>query len=350
MNARNDCIIVGGGLAGATAAFRLSSRCQLLLIDAGGGSSRIAAGIVNPLAGRHARVVWKAFAALEALCETLAAAGCPQLFKGRGVLRCALDTEQASDFQALASRLSDAATWLPHGAVRERFPGVHAPLGALFVRQGGTLDARAYTDALLEAARQNGAEICLQTRVQSWGVSGGERFVSTERGRFRARTIIFALGYGFRHFRKLRQLNLKTNKGQLVLSRRPPALRTEVPLTGSGYVVPAGRTVIVGTTYERGFADLQPSLAQSRAILNEATVMVPALTRAPVLEQFAGARVTVPGTRLPMVGPIADSQGLWVLTGMGSKGIMFSALIGREIAGYLDCPESIPPQLRVSYA
>ncbi len=218
------------------------------------------------------------------------------------------------------------------------------------MRQGGTLNARAYTDALLEAARRNGADLCLRTRVQSWGEDGDERFVSTKKGRIRARIIIFALGYGFQHFRKLRQLNLKTNKGQLVLSPRPSALRTEVPLTGSGYVVPAGRTVVVGTTYERGFTDLQPSLARSRTILNEAALMVPALNRAPVLEQFAGARVTVPGTRLPMVGPVADSQGLWVLTGMGSKGIMFSALIGREIAGYLDCPESIPPELRVSYA
>lgn len=265
-------------------------------------------------------------------------------------MRCALDKEQASNFQALASRMPEAATWLLDGAVCERFPGVHAPLGALLVRQGGTLDARAYTDALLEATRQNGADLCLGTRVLSWGEDGRERFVSTERGRFRARIVIFALGYGFQHFRKLRQLNLTTNKGQLVLSPRPSALKTEVPLTGSGYVVPAGRTVLVGTTYERGFADLQPSLAQSRAILNEAALMVPALNRALVLDQFAGARVTVPGTRLPMIGPVSDSHGLWVLTGMGSKGIMFSALIGREIAGYLDCPESIPPQLRVSYA
>lgn len=350
MNARFDCIIVGAGLAGATAAFRLSTRYQLLVLDAGGGSSMIAAGIVNPLAGRRAKVVWGASAALEALRETLEEAGCPELFGQRGVLRCAQDSGQASDFRALAARLPKEATWLSHGAVIERFSGVRAPHGALFVRRGGSLDARAYTAALLEAARQNGAELRLRTRARSWGEEDGKCFITTKDGRIRARIIILALGYGFRHFTTLGKLNLQANKGQLVRTPRPPALRTATPVTGSGYVVPAGRSVLVGTTYERGFANLQPSLTRSHAILIEAAALVPELDNAPVLEHFAGARVTVPGTRLPMVGPIGDSEKLWVLTGMGSKGIMYSALIGRNMAEYLECPETISPQLRISYA
>lgn len=350
MNGRSECIVVGAGLAGATAAFWLSFRYQVLVLDAGGGASRIAAGIVNPLAGRHAKVVWRAFAALEALRETLAEAGRPELFADRGVLRCALNAAQASRFRDLASRMPDEATWLSHGDTCERFPGVRAPQGALLVRRGGFLDARAYTASLLEAARKNGADLRLRTRAQSWGEEGGDCFVATGIGRIRAQIVILAMGYGFRRFTELRRLNLQANKGQLVRSLRPSTLKTEVPLTGSGYVVPAGPSVIVGTTYERGFADLQPSASRSRAILNEASMMVPDLRDAPVLDQFAGARVTVAGTRLPMVGPVGDSKRIWVLTGMGSKGIMFSALIGREICAYLERPDAISPRLTVSYA
>ncbi len=349
MRSRYDCIIVGGGLAGACAALWLSFHHHVLVLDKGSGSSLIAAGIVNPLAGRQAKLIWQANAALNALNATLDAAECRDLYEETGILRCAMDRQQSARFGDIACRRPKEAAWLCSDAVREGYPGVHADFGALLVRRGGALDVRAYIAALLDRAARNSAVVRKNAKAESWGEDDAGCYVTLDGSRIKSRRVLLAVGNEYRSHTRLHGLNLQANKGQLVRATRPSALACELPVTGSGYVVPAGNTVLVGTSYERGFVNLDPSVARSREILSHAARMVPSLAQAPVVEHYAGARVTVPGTRLPMVGPLRGSKRIWIVTGLGSKGIAFSALIGRRLSRYLECPQDIAPPIRVSY-
>jgi glycine oxidase len=75
--------------------------------------------------------------------------------------------------------------------------------------------------------------------------------------------------------------------------------------------------------------------------------MLPALNEAAVIGESAGVRVNVPGTRLPMLGPLPGRTRVWIFTGLGSKGLLMAPLLGRELSGYLDSSTPIPAEIRV---
>ncbi len=346
-----DTIIAGAGLAGACAALHLSRTQRLLVVEAdrpAAGASGAAAGLVNPLTGRRARAVWRIDAALDALHATLDQAGATALLRAGGVLRPAADAQQADRFQEVAAARPRHATWLPAGAVRARFPGVAAPEGALLVRQGGSIPVPRLVEALLAAAQRSGAEVRTGARVTGWSEDSGGAFVALERGeRLRARRVVLALGYGYRRHAELAALNLHAVKGQTVRVRAPDGCVLPVALSGPGYVAPDGEALVVGSSYERGFADLEPSAAQSQAILAQAARMLPALADAAVLDAFAGVRVTVPGTRLPMLGPLPGRARVWLFTGLGSKGLLTAPLLARALPLFFEEPARIPAEVRV---
>ena len=156
------------------------------------------------------------------------------------------------------------------------------------------------------------------------------------------------MGYGYRHHSELTALNLHALKGQTVRVARPDALpRGLIPLSGQGYVVPEQDTLIVGSSYEHDFADLAPSDEQTRQILAKASWMLPGLQEAAVLDATAGVRVTVPGARLPMLGPLPGRSRIWIFTGLGSKGLLMAPLLARNLPSFFEHPETILPEVGV---
>jgi glycine/D-amino acid oxidase-like deaminating enzyme len=188
-------------------------------------------------------------------------------------------------------------------------------------------------------------------RVIGWEEDAERAFVHIEHdtGRRYARRVLLALGYGFRRHHELTALNLHALKGQTVRVTRPDALPRDglLPLSGQGYVVPEHDALVVGTSYEHDFTDLTPSDEQTRKILAKASRMLPALKKATVLDATAGVRVTVPGTRLPMLGPLPGRARIWIFTGLGSKGLLMAPLLARNLPTFFEKPETIPPEVRV---
>jgi glycine oxidase len=350
-----DILVVGGGLAGACAALWLSERTTVTVLEAehpAAGASGAAAGLVNPFMGRKAKAAWRFEEALDALHATLGRAGSSALFRSDGLLRPARDAAQAEVFRERADALPDHAAWRSADALRERYPDLDAPHGGLWIPGGGAVDLAALVDAVLRAAEARGVLLRIGTRVAGWEEVGDRVVVTTERGEaIEAQRVVLALGDGFRRFGELAALPLHRIKGQTVRIAKPRALGALPPLSGFGYVVPDGDTLVVGSTYEHDFDDVAPSAAQSEALVEKAAQMVPALAGARVLEARAGVRVTVPRThspqRLPLLGPLPGRQRVWAFTGLGSKGLMTAPFLARPLATYLDDPTRIPPSVRI---
>ncbi|HMB89546.1 MAG TPA: FAD-dependent oxidoreductase [Rhodothermales bacterium] len=355
-NERFDTIIVGAGLAGVCAALHLSQTRQVLVLEAeqpAAGASGAAAGLVNPLMSQKAKAAWRMNAALHALHATLSIAHAEDLLSRNGILRPATDARQADIFHEVASARPANATWLPPETVQERFADVVAPHGALLVRRGGAIAVPTFIEAMLTAAQQQGARLATGAKVVDWGTNHDGVYVNvhsdTTTTRLHTRQLILALGYGYDDHPALCTLNLHPIKGQTV-EVKAPTNTLSIPLAGQGYIVPEGNSLIVGSSYERGFSDLRPSAKQTRLILEQAATMLPALRNAPVLDATAGVRVTVPGTRLPMVGPLPGQDRIWIFTGLGSKGLLMAPLLAQQLTGYLDKPDSIPQEIRVRLA
>ena len=344
-----DIIIVGAGLAGACAAFTLSRTHRVHVLEAGepaSGASGAAAGLVNPFMGRRARPVWRLRKALDAVPTLLEQADASDLFPDPGVLRPAVEPDQVEPFQEAANEHPDLATWLSPGAVRERYPAVSPDRGALYIPQGGAVDVGAMVRALLAAAEERGAVVETQASVLYWRETPGAAVVEVDRGddteELRADRVLLALGQGFPPFPELQRLGLDGVKGQTVRVRRPDSLPDSLPpMSGRGYVVPDGNTLILGSNYDNNFDDLSPDPDATTYIREKTSTMIPGLDQAEVLDATAGVRVMHSDTNLPLLGPLPRRNRLWTFTALGSKGLLTAPLLARALPRYLDDPSTI---------
>ena len=357
----NDCdiVIAGAGLAGACAAYFLSRTHRVVLLEAGepaSGASGVPAGTANPLMSLWARPVWRMEEAMAALDELIGALDAEWLVRRDGLLRPAADGRQSDAFERVSREFPDHATWYPAEASAERFPDVRAPFGALWNGTALTVPIPGLVHALLDASAEQGAIIRSGTVLMDWHDADSERVRATigrsgERGstaeELTADHLILALGRDYHDFEPLAGLRLHQVKGQLVRVARPPGLDRLPNLAGRGYVMVEPDALLLGSTYEHRFCDLQPDPDKTRQIVETTAEMVPAIRDFPVLEERVGVRVTVPGIRLPMVGPVPGHPRVWVFTGLGSKGLLMAPLVGKALGDYLTSPGSIPGEIKV---
>jgi glycine oxidase len=353
---RYDVVIAGAGLAGACAAFHLSNTHRVLVLEReapGAGATGAAAGLVNPFLGRKAKPAWRHREALDALTDLLDSlprsgveADASALFHRTGVLRPAADLRQAEVF-ATSAAAHPETTWLSAEATHERWPEVVAPHGALWIGEGGHLDLGALARHLVLAAEARGAEVRLGDRLVGWEENDAGLDAITESGaRLPARRLLLALGDGFGAFPALDGLPLHRVKGQTVRLARPPGLGALPAVSGGVYVVPQPDALVVGATFEHAFSSLDSDPALSAALRAKAARLLPTLAAGSIVEARAGVRVTVPGTRLPLLGPLPGAPAVWVFTGLGAKGLLTAPLLARDLATFFADPRTIPREVR----
>ena len=145
-------------------------------------------------------------------------------------------------------------------------------------------------------------------------------------------------------------LPLHRVKGQTLRLSRPAGLPPDHPaVAGHGYAVPGPDAVIVGATFEHSFQDTAPDPALDAELAERAAALVPALAGAAVLERRAGVRLTVPTAvspqRLPLAGPLPGHPGVWLVSGLGAKGLLTAPLIAGWLPGALDGRQPMPAEL-----
>ena len=346
---RDTVVVAGAGLAGACAALVLSRTHRVVVLEAeapAAGASGAAAGLVNPFMGRKARPAWRHLEALDALRGLDAEAGGGS-FRRTGVLRPAADDAQAAAFEARAAEHA-GLDWLPAAAAAERWPLVRAPHGLLVVRDGGSVDIPAFVEALLDRARERGAEVRRSRLLRV-----GPHVAITDRETVEARHVVLAVGDGARGLEALAGLPLHRVKGQTARVVRPDGLASgHPPVSGAGYAVPGPDGVVVGSTFEHAFSDLDADPGLDAGLVARAAGLLPGLEGARVLDRRAGVRLTVPATasprRLPLCGPLPGLDGVWALTGLGAKGLLLAPLLaerlGAAVRGERPVPAEVAPR------
>ncbi len=354
MNLSFDTIIAGSGLAGACAAFVLSKRENVLILDAatpGSGASAIAAGLVSPLMARRARAVWKMEEAVEALDDVLREAQCNELFAREGVLKPARSKEQATEFMDAAVRWPKHGEWYAAAEAQSTWPGLRAEHGVLRIISGGTIEMPALCRALVEASVKRGALLKTNCRVTKWRETGERVCVSageSELTEFKARRLLLALGAGYQKFSELTRLHLHPIKGQWIRLMPQPGIENLPPISSRRYIAAHENDLIVGSTYEHSYDHTRPMVEMGLELRAEAAELVPALADAPIVATGAAIRVTVPEVRLPMVGPITEHNRVWIFTGLGSKGLLMAPLIARQLPDFFTGIREIPKELCVT--
>ena len=342
---RLPVVVIGAGIGGAAAALALSASHDVLVLDAAGparGASGVSAGLAHAFTGRKASRGWRAGEARAALDRLAAASGVP--VEATGVLRPAVDARQARAFQQTAEAHPAEASFVEPSAARERWPHARAPHGALWIPGGGHLDVPALVRGALGAAVERGASVRTGVRLVSWRGKTDCVLAITDQGEVQARALV--LCPGATPLPALAALPFGRVKGQTVTLGA--ALPSGSPaLAGGTYVVPTAAGVLVGATFEHGYASEAPDRATSLRLRERAARLVPGLAEAPVLAERAGVRLTVPASvsaeRLPRVGYVADRVVLFA--GFGSRGLLTAPLLARALPALIADPATADADL-----
>jgi len=328
-----DISVVGAGLAGLSAAWRLAQRGARVTVHEagtiGGGASRVAAGMLAPVAEAEVgdagrRLLELSLRSLEswpAYAADLRDATGVDVGLRSGALLVARDADEAEALEReLAFRRErglPVERLLPTEA-RRREPALAPTLRlALDVPGDASVDPRLVVRALALACRALGVEIREAERVERLEALPGR--------------VVLAAGAWSA---QLADVPVRPVKGQLLRLRDPsgPGLVERVLRFEGGYLVPRadGAYVLGATMEERGF-DTTVTAGGLYELLRDAHELVPGLSELVVEETLAGLRPMTPDN-LPLV---EERDGVILATGHGRNGVLLAPLTGELVAEML---------------
>ena len=360
-------LVIGAGIAGCSAAWALAAngwrstlleRRATIAAEASGNPAGLFHGTVNAVDGLHAR--FNRATALSAAREIGRAlsAGVPGAIAGLLRLELRLDPQAMA---ALLLRLD-----LPADYVRALTPeqatdvaGIALEAPAWHYPAGGWVDPARLADHYLQRA---GAAVELRTGVEVDRLvrgHGGSWQLLDAHGTCLAAAPTVVLANACDALRLLGQPHwpVRPLRGQLSLVREPAFALPRVPIAGHGYLLPAlaangGAHAMFGATVQRDDADPGVRAADHRHNLAQLERLLgrPVELEASQLDGRTAWRCSV-ADRLPLIGAVPDPAaathrhdrahrvarraGLYVYTGLGSRGIGWSALGARVLAAWV---------------
>lgn len=360
--APGNAIVIGAGLAGASAAAALAQRgWQVQVLDAApapaAGASGLPAGLMAPhlspddnllsrLSRAGIRITLQHARALLREGED---------WQGGGTLEHRLRPNarplQAEGFAADWSRAATPderqAAFLPDGA-----PAAwHGPAG--WIRPGALVRAWLDHPAI---AFHGGVRV---QRLARQGNGDWRLYDEADQPIAQAPLVVIAAALGSMPLAGHR-LWLNPVRGQVSWGPHAPAqCLPPFPVNGNGHLLPdvplpGGRGWMIGSSYGRGETDLTERPADHLANLERLRALAP-LTAQQLAPAFATGQVRgwtgvrcASTDRRPLVGPLDPSPGggLWVSTALGSRGLSFAALCAQVLVARLHAdPLPLPASL-----
>lgn len=351
-----DIVVIGGGIVGAAAAYRLArSGVQVTLVDRNdpGQATAAGAGIIAP--GTSLRplpafypIAARAMAFYPELLAQLAEDGETETgYEVVGSLFVASDDQEAArldEVQRLMEERRDQGMpgigevrRLDGREARELFPALADLPGALHVPGSARLDGRLMRDALLRAAEKRGATVL---RGDARPVRDGERVTGVEVGgqRIAADAVIIAGGAWSNTLGEAIGLRIPVapQRGQILHLDLPETDTSRWPIiTGfhSHYMLtfPTSR-VVAGATREDGSGyDYRMTAGGVHEALSEALRLAPGLAPATLREVRIGLRPASPD-HLPILGAAPGLANVYLATGHGPSGLQLGAYSGTVVA------------------
>ena len=340
MASATDCIIVGAGVVGLTAALRLRAAGVAVAIvdpaEPGCESSWAAAGILAPQVEAHGP--GPLFDLLRASCrlwpdwaaELRAQSGLDIGYRQEGTLVVAHD-------EAAAARLDASCAWqaraglplqrLAPQEICERESSLAPALAGVWLPEDRQVDSRALVCALVAVCRAAGVEFVRApvraVRHDDVRVLG----VELDAGVRAAGHVVVAAGAWSAELAgvPLRPGAVFPVRGQMLALRAPVDALRHIVFGAGGYLVPRsdGR-VLCGSTEERVGFTRATTAAGLAELESRAAQLCPLLATAPRVDHWAGLR---PASHdgLPFIGATAIA-GLHLATGHFRNGIVLAPL------------------------
>lgn len=335
-----DILIVGAGLAGTTLAWQLHRRgAPFCVVDSGepNSSSRIAAGLVNPITGQRLALSWRyreLFEHAECFYRRIESDVGRSFWIRRPMVRLFQNdleierySRKAADFGDLACEanppLSDNDFSSPSG-------GFELPTVAqLNVAEYLLYSRRIFADRIRTATLD-----VEDIRIENDSVS------IPDLGSFRR--IVFCQGVAAMQNSLFRHLPFAPAKGEM-LTIRVPGLQEDRIVNRGVWLAPIGNEHYrTGSTYDRDNIDSIPTAKGREEIVGRLREFL----RRPfeVLEHVAAVRPIL-DDRKPLLGLHPQYHSVGFFNGLGSKGSLLAPYFAGQLADYLCGTGSLEPDV-----
>jgi len=313
--------IIGAGFAGLSVAWHLQQfpHYQATLFDPvgiGGGASGVSTGLLYPFPGRLALRSWLATEAMQA---SLALLHVVEETLGRtvalrnGIYRIAVHPAQRKAFYE-RSLQNPEALWKAN--VQKEIPlAIEAP--GLWIPSAVTVFSKPYLEGLWLACQKRGV-ILQKTKIDSLQCVDAYDVA------------VVCAGADIFKFPECAHLSLTPVKGQTIICRWNQDIQCSV--SGLGHITPTEEPGFcqMGSTYEHQSMDTETTKEAVQELFDKIGAFYPSALRFQPVHQTAGIRMA----RKTGYRPIAEqiSPRTFVFTGLGSRGLLYHALLGERVA------------------
>jgi len=340
-----DYIIVGFGLAGMAITKELEDNGHTFVVldNASQVSSRVAAGVFNPVILKRFTPVWNADEQLG------------NLFPFYKDVSKRLGGEYVSFFDTFKvfKSIEDQNNWfmacdnpllekyMEPKIQKENINGIQYYKG--FGRVKGTgrvLVKKVLDDYIIYLKAKNQflkVPFCYQElEIEQEGVTYQN---------IKAKKIIFAEGYGLKENPFFNYLPLAGTKGEM-LYIKAPSLKLTQQIKSSLFVLPVGADVYwVGATFNWTDKTIDPTEKGRQEMLKKLESMIDVPFT--VVNQFGGIRPTVKDRR-PLVGVHPKYPQLVVFNGLGTRGVMIAPTVATQLYQHIEKGKELPKEISIN--
>lgn len=358
-----DCVIIGGGIIGCSAARALAKRGLHVAVLERGSPGRqatwAAGGMLSPLgeaahqdglfrAAVASLDLWPAFAA-----EIASESGVDVEYRPAGKLHLAFDEPAEAELVSIRARGAGFGVQLLAGhEARAVEPVLSSDVrAALLVGRDHRVNNRILGEAAWKAAAACGADFRLDSQAAEvvTGRDGRVSGVLLENGTTIAtkRVILTAGAWSGQIGGLPRIIPVEPVRGQMFAvdasAWRPgsrPFLEHTIDAPGCYFIPRDNGRILVGATVERTAFAVGPTPGGIAMLLEAAIRAVPAVADLPLAETWAGYRPGTPDD-LPILGPDPDIEGLVYATGHFRNGVLLAPITAAVVEALVD--DGAPP-------
>ena len=339
-----DYLIVGSGLAGLMLCEQLRSRGKSFLVvsNTSQQASIVASGLYNPVvlkrfnmawnADRHVPVALSAYKKLENFLNI-------KVDDQRPIYRIFNSIEEQNNW-FLAADKPKLQQFLVPKIIENNNPNIQAPFGYGEVKFTGRVD----TKLLLEAYRNDlkSKDLFIE---ESFDYSALELNHEVNYKEIIAKKLIFAEGFGMKQNPFFNTLPLEGTKGELLVIHAPD-LKLDVILKSSVFVIPIGdEQYLVGSTYAWNDYSNMPTESAKNELLEKLQKVISCSFK--VVYHRAGIRPTVTDRR-PLVGQHKAHKNLYLMNGLGSRGVLIAPTVAKDLIAYIEDGVPIPKEIDIN--
>ncbi|MDC1067833.1 FAD-dependent oxidoreductase [Candidatus Kapabacteria bacterium] len=320
-------IIIGGGLSGTILAwqFYLNNKSFLLIDDKPkSSSSKVAAGLYNPVVFKRLTPTWEAdkiipyldefYSKIENILNT-------KFHHKRNIIRI-IPSEEDKALWEFKSQNNELNKYLnPRIIDNYLHQFIKAPYGLGIVNNAGNIDTNLFIETSHKFFIENNQFI--NTRINSNKAS-----IKELKNKYSADRILFAEGWINSENEYFKWLPYKLVKGELLKLHIPNFDIHDVPNKRVFLLNVGNNNYLAGSTYRWSYDNELPTEAEKNYLIEHLDKFL--IAKYNIIDHKAGIRPAVLDRR-PLLGNHPDYKDILLFNGMGSKSVMLSPYLSQML-------------------